>query len=308
MKGDEIIDKWGTRLRPAPMAFGRLEVAAMRLLFGLLLWFNLPVHSKFLDQANPQPKPNGLAAWGIDFSWAAEAAVMDVMKIVLVPVLIIYTLGVLRWLALPYMLVLSMAVGTLKNSQGSISHVYQIITMILIVQCGLHLYIAVRRLAKSPHRFGEGWNLDRAEVFASQSAVAAIYLTTAITKLVRSEGAWVWQLRNVGVDLEKTWSQAYHNELVLDAPGWAVAIREFVTENPWAAVLLFAPGLFAEFFAFLGLYGRWRSLIMGVLLVVLHVGAIYVMQLEFWQNIACLLIFFVNVPYWLVLRWRRGSI
>mgnify|MGYP001811849534 FL=1 len=275
----------------------------MRLLFALLLWTNLPVFGKFLKQENPQPKPNGLAEWGMSFAWAGDPAVMGVLKIILVPVLVVYVLGVLRWLALPYMLTLSIAVGTFKNSQGSISHVYQIITMVLLVQCGLHLYLAVRRAARRPYAFKEGWTLDRAEVFVSQSALAAIYLTTAITKLHRSDGTWIWQLRNIGVDLDKTWSQAYYNELVVDAPRWAIAIKDFVTAHPWAAVLLFAPGLFAEFFAFLGLYGRRLALVMGVLLVILHFGAIYVMQLEFWQNIACLLIFFINLPYWLVFRW-----
>ena len=300
------IDRWGARIRPPPIDFGRLEVAAMRLLFAILFWSNLPVIEKFLAQDNPQEKPNGLAEWGLNFAWAADPAVMGPLKIVLVPVLAIYVIGVFRWVALPYMLTLSIAVGTLKNSQGSISHVYQVISMIVLAQCGLHAYLAIRRAIGKPHGFVGSWNTDRAEVFVSQSALAAIYLTTAITKLHRSEGGWIWQLRNIGVDLDKTWSQAYYNELSVDAPGWAIAIKDFVTANPWAAIVLFGPGLFAEFFAFLGIYGRRLALVTGVLLAVLHIGAIYVMQLEFWQNIACLLIFFVNLPYWLVFRWLES--
>jgi hypothetical protein len=297
------IQRWGDRLRPPAVAYGRIEVALMRLFFAGLLWFNLPVYAKFLDQDDPQPKPNGLAEYGFDFSWAGDPATMSVLKWVLIPVLIGYVIGKFRWLALPYMLVMSLAVGTFKNSQGSISHVFQIITMVLLVQCVLHLYLAARRGLRSPQRFREGWDVERAEVFVSQSALAAIYLTTALTKVHRSDGAWLFQLQNIGVDLEKTWSQQYYNELSLDAPGWAIAIKDFVTANPWAAVLLFGPGLFAELLAFLGLYGRRLALVMGVLLVILHIGAICVMQLEFWQNIACLLIFFVNAPYWLLFRW-----
>ncbi len=301
------IERWGERLRPRAVAYGRFEVGAMRLCFALLFYFNLPVYSKFLNQGDPQPRPNGLAEWGLDFSWAGDPAVMGVLKLLLVPVLAVYVLGYLRWVALPYMLVLSLAVGTFKNSQGSISHVYQAITMVVLAQAGWHLYLALRRAAGKPPKFRDGWDADRVEVFVSQSALAAIYLTTAITKLLRSDGAWVFQLRHIGVDLDKTWSQAYYNQLTLDAPGWAVAIKDYVTAHPWAAVLLFAPGLFAEFFAFLGLYGRRLALVLGVLLVVLHLGAIYVMQLTFWQNIACLFIYFVNVPYWLCFRWRRGE-
>ncbi len=301
MSGEAISGLLG-RLHPRPPGVGRLEAAIMRGLFAALFWFNLPVFEKFLSQENPQPKPNGLASWGVDFSWAGDPAAMGVLKAVLVPLLICYTAGWLRWVALPYMLVLSMAVGTFKNCQGSISHVYQVITMVVLAQCAVHLYIAARKAVGRPHRFRGGWTPDGAELFAAQSALAAIYLTTAVTKLLRSDGGWIWQLRHIGVDLDKTWSQAYYNELQTEAPAWAVAIKDFVTENPWAAVLLFGPGLLAELFAFLGLYGRRAALAVGMLLVVLHVGAIYVMRLEFWQNIACLLIFFVNVPYWLGLR------
>lgn len=301
------ITKWGERLRPRVVEYGRAEAAAMRLLFALLVWVNLPVHHKFFAQENPQPKPNGLAEWGVDFAWAGDPVLMRWLLWLLLPMLLIYVLGVLRWVALPYMLTLSLGVATLKNSQGSISHVYQVITMVLLVQTGWHLYLALRRVARRPHRFVGGWNIDRGEIFASQSALAAIYLTTALTKLERSDGAWVWQLRNIGVDLDKTWSQAYYNELSVDAPGWAVGIKDFVTAHPWAAVLLFAPGIFAEFFAFLGLYGRRLALVVGLLLVGLHLGAVYVMRLEFWQNIACLIIFFVNVPYWIYLRGRAAS-
>ena len=42
------IEKWGRRLSPPAIAYGRLEVAIMRLLFALLLWTNLPVFEKFL--------------------------------------------------------------------------------------------------------------------------------------------------------------------------------------------------------------------------------------------------------------------
>jgi hypothetical protein len=303
----EKVIKWGDRLRPSVIEYGRIEAAAMRLLFGLLVWVNLPVTEKFWAQENPQPKPNGLAEWGMDFSWAGDPAVMGWLKWLLIPILAIYVLGVLRWVALPYMLTLSLGVATLKNSQGSVSHVFQVITMVLLVQSGWHLYLAFRRAIRRPQQFSGGWNIDRGEIFASQSTLAAIYLTTALTKLERSDGGWIFQLRNIGVDLDKTWSQAYYNELTVDAPSWAAAIKDFVTAHPWAAVVLFAPGLFAEFFAFLGLYGRRLALVLGLFLVGLHLGAIYIMRLEFWQNIACLLIFFVNVPYWVGLR-RFGSI
>ena len=282
-------------LPPKPVGYQRYEVVCMRLFFAILLWLNLPV----LDKFDTQPHPNGFAQLlGIDFTWAGDQQVMGVLKFILVPVLVAYVGGWVSWLTLPYMFVLSLAVGTLKNSQGAISHVSQIITLILMAQSGWALYYHVRKWIGRPHHFHHGQTTLGMEVFISQSAIAAIYLTTGITKLIRSEGTWLWQIRKIGVDLEKTWSQDYYNELVTSAPAWASWIRDLVTEHPMMAVFLFAPGLLAELGALLALYGRRWALLMGVLLVILHLGAIYVMRLEFEQNIWCLLIFFINVPYW----------
>ncbi len=42
------------------------------------------------------------------------------------------------------------------------------------------------------------------EIWVAQSVIAYIYLTTPMTKLIRSEGQWLWQLRNIHVSLENT--------------------------------------------------------------------------------------------------------
>ncbi len=81
-----------------------------------------------------------------------------------------------------------------------------------------------------------------------------------------------FQLRGIGVDLDKTWRQAYYHELVFDAPAWAVWVKTIITDHPWVAMVLFGPGLIAEIFAILGLYGRKWALVMGGLHVVLHLG------------------------------------
>ena len=297
------------KLHPPVVLYGRWEALLMRLCFAVLVWFNLPAFDKFPEQKTPV----GLAAepFNIDFTFVNDPANMAVLKGWLLPLMAIYVLGYMRWLPLLYMLVLSLAVGTLKNSQGGeISHRFQIITMILMVQCGWHLLCAgrwvVARLGGKPYRFSHGWNVDRMEVFVSQSAIVAIYLTTAITKMIRSDWGWLWQIRHVGVDLQKTWGQDYYNTLSQDAPGWAVWIKDTVTVHPWVAIVIFGPGLLAEFGAVLALYGRRWAFVVGVALVILHIGAITVMKLEFEQNIYCLMIYFVNVPFLCIAAARLG--
>ena len=287
---------WFGKLHPPVIQYGRWEAMLMRLFFAALVWINLPAFNKF----DTQNTPIGLAAppFNFDFTWANDPANMAVLKAWLLPLMAIYVIGYVRWLPLLYMLVLSIAVGTLKNSQGGeISHRFQVITMILMVQCGWHLLCAGFWIARKPYPFRNGWNVDRIEVFVSQSAIAAIYLTTAITKMIRSGGEWMWQVRLIGADLQKTWDQDYYNTLSQDSPAWALWIKDSVTTHPWLAILLFAPGLLVEFGAVLCLYGRAKAFFIGSALVVLHIGAITLMKLEFEQNIACLLIFFVNIPF-----------
>ncbi|MEM0895921.1 MAG: hypothetical protein AAGJ79_03470 [Verrucomicrobiota bacterium] len=283
------------RLQPRNPGYARYEAWCMRLGLAILLYFNLPVQAKYSEQ----PIPNGLALWGMDFTWAGDAEIMKWMMWILIPVLVCYVFGILRWLALPYMLTLSLAVGTLKNSQGSISHVYQALTMVLLAQAAWHLYHQIRIWIGKPHPFAPTWNARAMEIFVTQSAIAAIYLTTAITKLVRSDGAWLWQIRKIGVDLEKTWNQDYYHKLEQDSPNWALGLKNLVTDHPWVAIILFGPGLIAELIAPIALYGRLRAFIIGVLLIILHFGAIHIMKLTFEQNMALLLIYFINVPYWI---------
>ena len=161
------------KLQPPVVLYGRCEAMLMRLCFSLLLYFNLPAFTKFPEQG----KPVGLAAepFGFDFTFVNDPATMAVLKTWLLPLLAIYVLGYVRWLPLICMLVLSLAVGTLKNSQGGeISHRFQIITMILMVQCAWHLLCAGRwlkgRATGKVYKFHHGWNVDRMEVFVSQSS------------------------------------------------------------------------------------------------------------------------------------------
>ncbi len=284
------------RLHPSNPGYQRYEAWFMRLGLAILLYFNLPV-----DINNTgQPTPNGLAHW-IDFTWAADPEVMKILKRILIPVLALYVFGVLRWLMLPYMFTLSLAVGTLKNSQGGeIAHVYQALTMVLLVQMIWYLYYEIRFWIGKPHHFQSGWTRRSMEVFATQSALAGIYFTTAVTKLIESKGAWLWQIRKIGVELERTWQQKYYHKLEEQGPAWALWFKDFITANPWAAIVIFGPGLIAELIVPAALYGRRRALIIGILLIILHVGAIYIMRLNFWQNIALLAIFYVNIPYWII--------
>ena len=285
------------RLQPKNPGYQRYEGWCMRFGVALLLYFNLPVEEKFADPKSP----NGLANW-FDFTWAADPEIMGILKWILIPVLAFYVFGRLRWLALPYMFTLSLAVGTLKNSQraGEIAHVYQALTMVLLVQMIWHFYYQVRIWIRKPQHFHPGWTARAMEIFVTQSALVGIYLTTAVTKMIESGGMWLWQVRKIGVELERTWQQKYYHYLEEQGPQWALAMKDFITENPWAAILIFGPGLIAEIIVPIALYGRRRALVIGILLIILHIGAIYIMRLTFWQNIALLVIFFVNVPYWIV--------
>jgi len=71
-------------------------------------------------------------------------------------------------------------------------------------------------------------------------------------------------------------------------------------DHPLATCLIFGPGLLIELFLFLGLLGRGWSLVLGAIAVVFHLMVGLIMLLFFTAHIWLILLYFVNLPYWLV--------
>ena len=274
----------------------------MRILFAVLVWDSFPGRVAFKGQ----PVPVGLAYF-IDFNFLTNVVVFDALTILLAVSLLVYTTGRFLWLALPVMLALNLAVGTINNSQGAITHHTQIVALIILAQtvyiCGR---AAVERFRCSCIPSISRIDTQRNTVYITQQVVAAAYMASALTKILKSGLiGWIAGARYFPLQLAKTERMNYYNTLEeqLAAPESFSDRLPFLMEGlfldyPTLCGFFLAAGLFLELFVVLALIGRKWNLLYGVTIIVFHLTVSQMMNLNFEQNILCIAIFFLNFPYW----------
>ena len=167
-----------------PIDYHAWERFFMRLFFALVVAAHIPrsLAHKAISQ------PNGLARL-VDLTPLLNDSTLNVCRYVLWAALILYVLRIGWPVVLPYMTLLSIAVGSVNNSQGAISHGLQIVSLVLSRRAAHFIY---GRFSKDPQTRADGENRI---VFWSQQAIVATYLVSALTKLISTWGMWFFQAR-----------------------------------------------------------------------------------------------------------------
>lgn len=245
-----------------------------------------------------QPSPNGLAHW-IDFTFLSDPSIAGPLSWLYLACLPLYLLRLGDVLTLPTLASLTIAVGTLGNSQGAINHGTQIMALVLLAQTAAMWTAAWRRSscqecgklawAAWKRRLLIGWTMQ---------AVVATYLVTAVTKLAESSGRWVHDVPYIVLQFAKNHDMAYYNSLREPAAEKSQFLIDFLLAQPNAGRLIFGSGLALEALAVLALINRWWALGIGLALFTMHETISEVMHLGFVFNKGLLLVFFVNVPFW----------
>ena len=193
--------------------FAWWETAAMRTGFALLLLFRFPQLASLPAPGTELRFPNGLAIW-LDLSWALNPIVYSIITILLYAAALLYITGFAFPLSATVLFLCYLVTGTLQNSLGSISHYYQVMTLMLLGQSlAAWLYVV------STRRRSELW---------TRSPAALHSFTTRVTLQILA-GNYV----SVRPDED-------HREprgLDLEQPIYACA----VCENPGSAIL-YHPG------------------------------------------------------------------
>ena len=283
-----------------PVEFGRVERFFMRLLFALAAASQIPESLEHLSIS----QPNGLARI-VNLGFLLDAQVLAILRYVQWVALLLYVLRVGWALVLPYLALLSIAAGTVNNSHGAISHHFQILSLVLIAQTCAHYYARFRqRETVDPG----GENLM---IFWSQQMIVATYLVSALTKLINSSVKWFIEAPFIAVQVVKTNDQSYYNMLDASARTADIAMAEWIVQHPLLVTIMMAGGFFLELLAPLALLGRRFALLFGVGLLAFHKAIDFVMELQFVYNEYLLWIYFVNVPFWMIVaaRWwsSRGA-
>lgn len=284
-------------LRPAPIHFAWYERLAMRVLFALVLERHIPASLSHLTIT----APNGVARI-IDVRFLLEPSAFAVGRSLLLAALVLYVLRVGWSIALPYITLFSIGVGTIINSQGAISHYLQIVSLVLLAQTAAHFYSLS---GKGKAAASEGLSREDLLVNWSQQTIAAVYLVSALTKLIHTKGAWILQSPLIAVQIIKTTEQDYYDRLHPAGLQAGLRVAEWITLHPLLVMLIMTGGLLLELSAPLLLLGRGWAACYGLALVAFHETVGRVMQLHFTYNEYLIWIYLVNVPFWVWLGWRR---
>lgn len=279
--------------------FAWWETAVMRAGFAILLLERFPPLSALPAYGARLSFPNGLAKW-VDLTWALDPAAYSLLTILLETAAALYILGFAFPVFATILFLCYLVVGTLQNSLGSISHYYQVMTLALLGQS-----LASWLWAASAQKRSQAWTSSPAALHSFTTRVtlqvlAGNYAVCALTKLIESGGAWIWNSQYMPVQFAKIQAQQYYSTLETADLGQGGALNELCLRHPWLCMLVYAPGLIVELFAFLMLFGRVWLLVVGLAVVGMHVLVDRTMNLAFPQHQWIFFVYAVNLPYWVV--------
>ena len=286
------------------------EMGFMRVAFAAMVWQSVP---SFYYPATLS-HPSGLAHF-LDLTFLMNQELLGILRGVLAAAAVFYAAGLFMFLSLGVMTFLLAACGSFENSQGAINHSLQPLALVALAQWGLAGWILIRDhlLRRRPFFPVASTETHRWLVHAAKVALVACYVTSAFTKLERSDGQWIQRTPNLAVAIAKTNTKSYLN--IQEAPDHlAKAIPQLILEHPNMTRIFFGLGFALELFAFLALMGRWPALLIGTSLILMHHTIALVMDLHFSIFERLAFIFLVNAP-WLVALvcgrmwtvWRRRT-
>lgn len=286
---------------PRPVA--SWEALLLRLFFAVaVVWGLWPV--LLSEKMNA---PSGLA-YLVDVSiFGGKDAVVWFRPLIVIAA-ILYVLDVVKPLGLVLLTAAHLGYNTLHNSQGFTFHGNNIIGLILLAQCGAELFwLGYRLVKKRPFALAAGLTRHAYHLYFAQCAIAAVYVTSAITKLSKSDGLWLFRSHYLAKSVVKTHRQTFYDNPAGAVMEPAIPIAQWLAEHHIITRIAFGMGFFLELFAFLALWNRAWALFIGLSIIAFHFGVEAIMQLDFRVNQVICLIFLVNVPFWMVwlLRGRR---
>lgn len=303
-----------------------------------LAWFAVQATPAGLPYPG-QPSPVGVAKF-FDLTWLGDPATPGWMG----PLLLLFggllALGLAPLLGAAGLLVLHTAVGTYANSQGGgggSHHTTNLIGLMLLGLVLACLYRDVQALRRGGWRGLltvrlQDWEWLRyvarhpaaafsrasdsmesaaqsfrsSQIWTILQMMAMSYVVSGISKVWRSGGAWLAEIKNLPLQFEKNRLNEYHDTLVMPPQTSADAMADWISHHPNIAALFFGAGLFLELFAFLGLWNRRLMALFGLSIITMHVMISDLMNLGFFYNKWTLFLFWVNVPFWAwALRHRR---
>lgn len=279
--------------RPTPV--GKWEWFLMRLAFAAVaLWDFWDFHPFAYPE---QPVPVGVAKL-FDLTWLHQDWVFPAVKVIAIVGLLSYVSGFGLAISLPILTITHVLMRTYENSQGSIHHSHQIVTLVLMVQAVVVLW---ERWAtwkgRNPFPRNDGLTLRSYLLYHTQAFVMATYVIAALSKALNSKLMWVWNSPYLAMDLVKSHRVSYYRTLDPELAG-DPEMAQWVFNHPWISRIGFGGAFFLELFALLALKNRAWAFWIGLATIALHRSINAIMHINFQRNELVILIFLINLPFW----------
>lgn len=341
---DLTTSRWKRWIHPGKIPYTSFEWLVMRLLFAYLLFlsFRYAGYDALNWATSPgrgadfmtQPKPRGIAQF-VDVTWVNQAANIPKVASAVGILLFLFVLGLTPVIASLGLAYIHIVIGTLENSQGNnVWHTSQILVFGLlgIGIAGIVGYVraiwtkglgglverigdrlrwpvhvlknpaSLFRRATEPREISE--ETSRSEtIYFVQQLMATAYVVSGISKLWISKGQWFTDVQFIGLQFDKNRLLKYYQ--TLQEPNVVHWAADAVNAHPVAASFFFSIGLILEVACFVALFNRSLLAIFGIGLIAMHLLIAQIMALDFYFNECMLAIFYVNVPFWLMLAFRK---
>ena len=264
----------------------------------------LAEHSLFFYTTS-LPHPNGLAHF-VDLRFLMNPEILGVLRGALAVALVFYVVGFFGFASLGYMTFLLVACGSLDNSHGAINHSFQPLALAALAQWLVAGFVGIRdRFARKAGFFPlASTETQRLLSHSAKVALVSCYVTSAFTKLERSDGQWIQRTPNLAVAIAKTNANSYLN--AFEPPDhWAKTAPAFIINHPTLTRVFFGFGLALELLSFLALLGRWPAVLIGGSLIAMHHMISQIMDLHFAIFEKLAFIYLINAPWLIVFAAGR---
>lgn len=305
-------------IHPGQIRYSRCEWMIMRIGLACLIYYSLRLGG--YDALNwagsagrgvefgTQPNPRSIAQF-MDLTWITKPENIPYFCMTAAVFLMLLILGRLLVVASLGLATLQTLIGALENSQGhNVWHTSQILVL------GL-LGIAIGSIGNLGRRF---WTIQETDsederetkerslmIYLTQQLMAMAYVVSGISKMWISKGRWSLEVADIGLQFEKNRLFEYHETLQTSQNfPWAV---EIVNAYPTFTSIFFSIGLALELFCFVALFNRGFMLLAGLSLLAMHLAISQLMSLDFIFNEWMLVIFFINLPYWILVPWTNRN-
>jgi len=296
---------------------GRLEAFFLRAGLAALLWQALQSRV----EVDSLPYPQGLAlleGWQPLLIWLGQPDNWELVQSAAAPLLLWYVCGWGQLIPLTLLTLVHILQRTLFASQGATHHGHQLLSLVFCAQTifawGSFLGRAAggrcsRRRSGSHTVIWQGVGI----------VVAAVYVTSAVQKLIESDGRWLLNSHHLSSQIVKTHRQSYYDDLdprYLEGPPLVSTAAkdpnhdryrhpipyqaQWVLSHPHLARVFFAAGFFVELSAFFIVLHRGFATMLGLALISFHFLVLWLMGLTFPLNVGTLWVVAVNLPAWLI--------